>query len=316
MSQVKRGLGKGLSDLGLSELLGGMDSAPSESNESSVSTEASSDAGAKQADTKKVTLNAELRHLSVDEVQPGKYQPRQQMSESALQELADSIKSQGIIQPIVVRTLPEGKYEIIAGERRWRAAQMAGLTEVPAVVRAIKDDAAIAMSLIENIQRQDLNAIEEAQALARLIEEFDMTHDAVAKAVGKSRASVSNLLRLLQLPSVVRGMVEQGQLDMGHARALLSLSPAEQVEVAQQVIERSLSVRQTEELIKQLQQPHHAHHNNQPAAMDPDVKRLQNNLAERLGAIVNIRHTNGGKGRLVIHYNSLDELDGILGHIQ
>ncbi|MDF1795374.1 MAG: ParB/RepB/Spo0J family partition protein [Coxiellaceae bacterium] len=316
MSQIKRGLGKGLSDLGLSELLGGMDAVPTEASESSDSTEKTESSDVSKASDAKVSLNAELRHLSVDEVQPGKYQPRQQMSQPALQELADSIKSQGIIQPIVVRTLPEGKYEIIAGERRWRAAQMAGLTEVPAVVRAIKDDAAIAMSLIENIQRQDLNAIEEAQALARLIEEFDMTHDAVAKAIGKSRASVSNLIRLLQLPSVVRGMVEQGQIDMGHARALLSLSPAQQVEVAQKIIERSLSVRQTEELIKQLQQPHHEHHNSQPAAMDPDVKRLQNNLAERIGAVVNIRHTNGGKGRLVIHYNSLDELDGILGHIQ
>ncbi len=306
MSQVKRGLGKGLSDLGLSELLGDMDPVPS----------APAEAPATERVDKKAVPNAELRHLNVEHIQPGKYQPRQKIEESALQELADSIKSQGIIQPIVVRAIDDDKYEIIAGERRWRAAQIAGLTEIPVVIRAIKDDAAIAMSLIENIQRQDLNAIEEAQALVRLIEEFDMTHDAVAKAIGKSRASVSNLIRLLQLPSVVRAMVEQGQIDMGHARALLSLTPAQQVEVAQKIIENSLSVRQTEELIKQLLHPSNSPEGNQPAPMDPDVKRLQSNLSERLGAVVNIRHTNGGKGRLVIHYNTLDELDGILGHIQ
>lgn len=294
MSQVKRGLGKGLSDMGLSELLDGIEP------------------------TSSVTApDAQLRELPVTQVKPGKYQPRQQMSQDALQELADSIKSQGIIQPIVVRRISDDKYEIIAGERRWRAAQLAGLEHVPAVVRTINDEAAIAMSLIENIQRQDLNAIEEAQALHRLIEEFDMTHEQVAKAVGKSRAAVSNLLRLLQLPSAVRAMVEQGKIDMGHARALLSLTPSQQMEVAQTIIEQALSVRQTEELIRQLNQPKADNaFSKQVAAMDPDVKRLQNNLMERLGAVVNIRHGNNGKGRLVIHYNSLDELDGILDHIQ
>lgn len=294
MSQVKRGLGKGLSDMGLSELLDGIE--PTSSVEAP---------------------DAQLRELPVTQVKPGKYQPRQQMSQDALQELADSIKAQGIIQPIVVRRLSDDQYEIIAGERRWRAAQLAGLDNVPAVVRTINDEAAIAMSLIENIQRQDLNAIEEAQALHRLIEEFDMTHEQVAKAVGKSRAAVSNLLRLLQLPSAVRAMVEQGKIDMGHARALLSLTPSQQMEVAQTIIEQALSVRQTEELIRQLNQPK----DDAPSAkgavtMDPDVKRLQNNLMERLGAVVNIRHGNNGKGRLVIHYNSVDELDGILDHIQ
>ena len=294
MSQVKRGLGKGLSDMGLSELLDGIEPT------SSVA-----------------APDAQLRELPVTQVKPGKYQPRQQMPQDALQELADSIKSQGIIQPIVVRRVSDDQYEIIAGERRWRAAQLAGLDQVPAVIRTINDEAAIAMSLIENIQRQDLNAIEEAQALHRLIEEFDMTHEQVAKAVGKSRASVSNLLRLLQLPSAVRAMVEQGKIDMGHARALLSLTPSQQMEVAQTIIEQALSVRQTEEMIRQLNQPKaDMVSGKEAAAMDPDVKRLQNNLMERLGAVVNIRHGNHGKGRLVIHYNSLDELDGILDHIQ
>ncbi len=292
---AKRGLGKGLSNLGLTELLDGIQQ-PIENVE---------------------VGGAQLRELPVTQINPGKYQPRRQISQEALQELADSIEAQGIIQPIVVRTLGENSYELIAGERRWRAAQLAGLEQVPAVIRELDDESAIAMSLIENIQRQDLNAIEEAMALHRLIEEFEMTHEQVAKAVGKSRAAVSNLLRLLQLPTAVRAMVEQGKIDMGHARALLSLAPSKQVEVAQAIIEQALSVRQTEELIRQLNQP--AEDKAQgagSASIDPDVKRLQNNLRERLGAVVNIRHAQNGKGRLVIHYNTLDELDGILDHIQ
>lgn len=292
---AKRGLGKGLSNLGLTELLDGIQQ-PIENVE---------------------VGGAQLRELPVTQINPGKYQPRRQISQEALQELADSIEAQGIIQPIVVRTLGENSYELIAGERRWRAAQLAGLEQVPAVIRELDDESAIAMSLIENIQRQDLNAIEEAMALHRLIEEFEMTHEQVAKAVGKSRAAVSNLLRLLQLPTAVRAMVEQGKIDMGHARALLSLAPSKQVEVAQAIIEQALSVRQTEELIRQLNQPaEDKAQGTGSTSIDPDVKRLQNNLRERLGAVVNIRHAQNGKGRLVIHYNTLDELDGILDHIQ
>ena len=263
----------------------------------------------------------ELARLPLDLLQRGRYQPRVDMRPESLQELADSIKSQGVVQPIVVRPLglpgpgESQRYEIIAGERRWRAAQMAGLGQIPAVIRDIPDDAAIAVALIENIQRENLNPLEEARALERLISEFDLTHQEAADAVGRSRASVSNLLRLLELAPEVCEMLEQRALEMGHARALLGLTQRrQQIEVATLIVKKGLSVRDTEALVRRLQQP--------PAAAaatpdrDPNVHRLEQELADKLGARVAIQHSTGGKGRLVVSYNSLDELDGILAHIR
>lgn len=255
-----------------------------------------------------------LKKLPVERIRPGQYQPRTQMDPDALQELADSIKSQGLVQPIVVRKLGGGEYELIAGERRWRAAQLAGLHEIPAVVRDIPDQAAAAMSLIENIQREDLNALEEAVALRRLIDEFGLTHQQTAEAVGRSRASVTNLLRLLDLQEATKQLVEAGRLEMGHARALLALQGQQQVEAAQKVAQRQLSVRETERLVKTLLEGGQK----KPQAFKPapDVLKLEQKLTESLGAKVAIRYNRAGKGKLVIEYNSLDELDGILGHIQ
>lgn len=294
MNMKKRGLGRSLGDLGLNELLGG----------ASVSTAPEAPSGKK----------SELKKLPVEVLQPGRYQPRRQMAPDALQELSDSIRAQGIIQPIVVRPVSSDCYEIIAGERRWRAAQLAELTEVPTIVRDISDEAAMAMSLIENIQRQDLNVIEEAVALQRLIEEFEMTHQAVADAVGKSRASVTNILRLLKLNSDVRELLEQGKLDMGHARALLALDDVHQSQTAETVVQQGLSVRETEALIQRLQAGESV--KPQEVVVDPNIAALQRNLSDRLGASVNIRHTDKGKGKLVIAYNNLDELDGILERIR
>jgi ParB family chromosome partitioning protein len=256
----------------------------------------------------------ELRQLPVDLLARGKYQPRSHMNAEALQELADSIKAQGVVQPIVVRQLPGGSYEIVAGERRWRAAQMAGLDTIPAVVRSIPDEAAIAIALIENIQREDLNPVEEAVALQRLIDEFGMTHQQSAESVGRSRAAVTNLLRLLTLNDDVRQMLEQGKMDMGHARALLALSGHAQSQAARQVVERGLSVRETENLVRrQLERPAPA---KRRAGLDPDVRALQDKLSDKLGARVHIAHTPKGKGRVTIDYNSLDELEGILSRIR
>lgn len=255
-----------------------------------------------------------LKTLPVERIRPGQYQPRTRMDPDALQELADSIKAQGLVQPIVVRKLGGGEYELIAGERRWRASQLAGLHEIPAVVREIPDQAAAAMSLIENIQREDLNALEEANALRRLIDEFGLTHQQTAEAVGRSRVAVTNLLRLLELQDETKQMVDAGQLEMGHARALLALQGAQQIEVAQKVAQRQLSVRETERLVKLvLEGGKKAQQEFKPA---PDVVRLEQQLADTLGATVAIRYNRTGKGKLVIEYNSLDELDGILAHIQ
>lgn len=254
-----------------------------------------------------------LCHLPVDIIGRGKYQPRVDMHQESLQELADSIGEQGVVQPIVVRGIADGKYEIIAGERRWRAAQLAGLHEIPAVVRDVDDRGAIAIALIENIQRENLNPMEEARALQRLVDEFEVTHEEAAKAVGRSRAAVSNLLRLLDLEDAVKQQVEHGELEMGHARALLALSDSKQVSAALQVIKRGLSVRATEALVKQLQQSRKS--KLAAAAVDPDIQQLEIKLADTLGASVAIRQGRGGKGKLVISYNSLDELDGILEHI-
>jgi len=265
----------------------------------------------------------ELTRLPLDLLQRGRYQPRLDMRPETLQELADSIRSQGVVQPIVVRPLeaPTGgesqRYEIIAGERRWRAAQMAGLSEIPAVVRHIPDEAAIAVALIENIQRENLNPLEEARALERLINEFALTHQQAADAVGRSRAGVSNLLRLLELAPEVRNHVEKREIEMGHARALLALqNRQQQLEVALLVVKKGLSVRETEALVRRMQRPAEQSADAAPA-QDPNVQRLEQELAEKLGAKVAIQHSQRGRGgKLVVSYNSLDELDGILAHIQ
>ena len=266
----------------------------------------------------------ELAHIPVDLLERGKYQPRLDMRPETLAELADSIKAQGVVQPIVVRPLgapPAGesqRYEIIAGERRWRAAQLAGLGEIPAVVRCVPDEAAIAMALIENIQREDLNPLEEARALERLIQEFGLTHQEAAEAVGRSRAAVSNLLRLLELPDEIKALVEQRSLEMGHARALLGLqSRRQQAEVGGLVAKKGLSVRETEALVRRLLVSKDRQEGSESAdRRDPDIARLEGQLSDKLGAKVEFKHQASGKGRLVISYHSLDELDGILAHIQ
>jgi ParB family chromosome partitioning protein len=280
----KRGLGKNLNDLGIAALLSDI-----------------------QAEHK-----TELRKLPIDIMQPGKYQPRKDMDQQALVELADSIRAQGIIQPIVVRPITNNRYEIIAGERRWRAAQMAQLHEIPAVIRDIRDEAAIAMALIENIQRENLNAIEEATALQRLIAEFNMTHEEVAGAVGKSRTTITNLLRLLSLSPEVKTMLEHGDLEMGHARALLTLTENLQIQAAKTVVAKDLSVRATEHLTHKLQQPTKT----TEKIADPNILQLQQNLSDKLGAHIIIHHNNKGNGKLVIKYNSLEELEGIIERIE
>jgi ParB family chromosome partitioning protein len=263
----------------------------------------------------------ELLKLPVDLLQRGKYQPRIDMRPESLQELADSIRSQGVIQPIIVRPLAEGavggrRYEIVAGERRWRAAQLAGLHEIPAIVRRVADGAAVAMALIENIQRENLNPLEEARALDRLITEFEMTHATAAEAVGRSRAAVSNLLRLLELADEVKTLVEQRELEMGHARALLGLeNRRQQAEVGSLVAKKKLSVRETEALVRRLQSGSGGEDHTAVARVDPNIRKLEGDLTEKLGAKVQVQHSAGGKGKLIINYHTLDELDGILEHI-
>jgi ParB family chromosome partitioning protein len=256
---------------------------------------------------------SELKHVPIELIQRGKYQPRTDMHEEALEELANSIKKQGIMQPIVIRPISADKYEIIAGERRWRACQIAGLDTIPALIKPVGDEAAIAMSLIENIQRENLNPIEEAMALKRLQDEFELTQQEVADAVGRSRAAVTNLIRLIGLSIDVRKMLEHGDLEMGHARALLSLDDARQSEAARSVVGRGLNVRQTEALVRRLMAG--PQDENNPTIIDPDIKNLEESLADKLGAKVLIQHTAKGKGKLILKYNSLDELDGILSHI-
>jgi len=261
------------------------------------------------------TEQALLKKLPIEKIRPGTYQPRKHIDPEALQELADSIQAQGVVQPIVVRKMTEGSYELVAGERRWRAAQLAGLQEIPAVVREIPDRAAAAMALIENIQREDLNALEEAQALRRLIDDFGLTHQQVSEAVGRSRTAVTNLLRLLELSADVKVMLEQRQLDMGHARTLLALSnERKQLLAASKVVEQQLSVRETEKLVKRMLDDQPAP-KKEASPVAPDVRQLEQQLAEQLGAQVSIRYNRQGKGKMVIEYNSLDELDGILNHI-
>lgn len=259
--------------------------------------------------------DGELREVPIDLIQRGRFQPRRDMDPAALQELADSISQQGVMQPVVVRPIAEGRFELIAGERRWRATQMAELDRIPAIIRDVPDDAAIAMALIENIQRENLNPIEEAFALQRLQDEFGLTQAQVAEAVGKSRTTITNLLRLISLSEDVRVMLEHGDLEMGHGRAMLTLQPEQQMQVARQVVAKSLSVRQTEALVRRVQQES-PNRKKTKGEVDPNIRALQDDLAERLGARVSIDHGQRGKGKLVIEYTSLDELDGILGHIK
>lgn len=255
----------------------------------------------------------ELQKLPVEFLQPGRYQPRKDMSPEALEELASSIRSQGIIQPIVVRQVAEQKYEIIAGERRWRAAQLAELDVVPCLIKDVPDEVAVAIALIENIQREDLNAMEEAQALERLILEFELTHQEVAEAVGKSRTTVTNLLRLNNLNEDVKTLLEHGDIEMGHARALLTLEGESQSEAAQTVANKGLTVRDTESLVRKIMQPKPE---KAKPVEDPDVKSLENRLGENLGTTVAISHNAKGKGKLVINFGTLEQLDGILSHIE
>ena len=254
----------------------------------------------------------EFRKLPIEFMQPGQYQPRKIMPDDALEELASSIRAQGIIQPIVVREIGKNKFEIIAGERRWRASQLAELDVIPCLVRDIPDEAAIAMALIENIQREDLNAMEEAVALQRLMQEFELTHQQTADAVGKSRTTVTNLLRLLTLTEVCRTMLERGDLEMGHARALLSLASHEQTSIARTVVDKGLTVRETEKLVRAASAPNKAKF---VAKGDPHINQLERRISDKMGAVIKIQHGVKGKGKIIIQYSSLDELDGVLKHM-
>lgn len=300
MATRKKGLGRGLD-----ALLGGA-AKPSPKADPDTKTETAAPGQPSDGD---------LRDLPIELMQRGVYQPRIDMHTESLEELAESIRSQGVVQPIVVRPVGKDKYEIIAGERRWRAAQLAGLQEIPAVIRDVNDRAAIAMALIENIQRENLNPMEEANAIKRLIDEFELTHQEAAEAVGRSRTGVSNLLRLLDLNPDVKKLVEDGELEMGHARALLALKEALQSETARKVVKSGLSVRETENLVRKLQAPKKPK-NADAGKIDPNIRHLQDDLADKLGASVKLQHSANGKGKLVIQYNSLDELDGILAHIK
>jgi ParB family chromosome partitioning protein len=253
----------------------------------------------------------ELSLLAIGSLRPGKYQPRTRMDEESLAQLSDSIKARGLIQPIVVRPAPGGQYEILAGERRWRAARMAGMQQVPAIVRDVPDEAALGIGLIENIQREDLNPIEEANGLKRLIEEFQLTHEQVAAAIGRSRVGVTNLLRLLELAPAVQGRVQEGSIDMGHARALLSLSKPKQVEIAERIALEGLSVRETEKLVQESSAAPKSGSRGAPE-LDADGRRLQEQLAESLGAKVYLKPRQGGRGSVVIDYSSLEQLDGLV----
>ena len=298
MASKKRGLGRGLD-----ALLGAGTSAQYAGSQTPA-------AASNPADG----VGSAFEELPVDLIQSGKYQPRREIEPESLRELADSIIAQGLMQPIVVRPISDQKYEIIAGERRWRATQLAGLDVIPVVIRDVSDQAAIAMALIENIQREDLNPIEEAASLQRLQREFELTQQEVATAVGKSRSTIANMLRLMTLQEDVRRLLEHGDLEMGHARALLGLEGPDQSQAARTVVGKGLTVRQTEALV------HHWSSSNtqspRASAVDPNIRHLQDDLSQRLGAPVNIQHGAKGKGKLVLHYNSLDELDGILSHIK
>lgn len=295
MAAKKRGLGRGLD-----ALLGG-GSGRQDEDEPAV------EAGGKGT----------VSSVAVDLIERGRFQPRRDFNPERLQELADSIAAQGVVQPIVIRPIDGGRYEIIAGERRWRASQQAGLSEIPVVIRDVNDQAAMAMGLIENIQRDDLNPLEEAGALHRLLNEFELTHQQIAKAVGKSRTTVTNLLRLLDLNSDVKRYIEARSLEMGHARALLGLKGEFQSDAARRVVSQGLSVRETEKLVRRLQGEEPGNGGSkEPPKEDPNIRSLETSLTEKLGAQVKVQQGAAGKGKLVVSYNSLDELEGILEHIQ
>ncbi|CAG9294988.1 ParB/RepB/Spo0J family partition protein [Celerinatantimonas diazotrophica] len=296
MTSRKRGLGKGL-DVLLS------------TSHSARQREQSEHAASGQQDERSESSDKTLRTLPIEWLKPGRYQPRKDMSSELLEELAQSIQAQGVIQPIVVRPVGHEQFEIIAGERRWRGAQLAGLHDVPCLVKDVDDNAAIAMALIENIQREDLNAMEEAVALQRLLDEFSLTHQQVADAVGKSRTAISNLLRLNGLVAEVKQLLEHGDIEMGHARALLSLHGDQQVEAGRIIAAKGLTVRETEKLVKKLLNPSSP---SVSTSLDPDVERLQQRLSEQLGSVVKIQQSKQGKGKLVINYTSLAELDQII----
>ena len=305
MAQKKRGLGRGLDALLGS---GSASSATEPAKTNQAPTTADSGAASPASED-----NA-LKHLPVEFIQPGKYQPRHDIRAESLEDLANSIRVQGVMQPIVFRPISSNKYEIIAGERRWRASQLAGLDTIPVIIKQVADEAAVAMALIENIQRENLNPIEEAMALQRLIDEFELTQQEVAEAVGKSRTTVTNLLRLMSLNPDVRAFLEKGEIEMGHARALLSLPFEKQLDAGKQVKNKGLSVRQTEALVRRLQsQKNKTTTSNK---IDPDIRHLQDDLSEKLGTQVNIQHSAKGKGKLILNYNSLEQLEGILDHIK
>ncbi|ATD00100.1 MULTISPECIES: ParB/RepB/Spo0J family partition protein [Pseudoalteromonas] len=301
MSPKKRGLGRGLDAL----LTSAKPKAQDVQGQSVVQTDGVNESA-------KATPPSELQKLPIEFLHPGKYQPRKDMSEEALEELASSIRAQGVIQPIVVRPIAHNSYEIIAGERRWRAAQLAKLEVVPCLIKEVPDEAAVAIALIENIQREDLNAMEEAVALDRLLNEFELTHQQVADAVGKSRTTVTNLLRLNNLNEDVKRLLEHGDIEMGHARCLLALDGEDQSATARIVVAKALTVRETEKLVRSVLEPKSEA---QPKEKDPDVLQLEQQLAQNLGAKVEINYNQKGKGKLVISYTSLDELDGILEKI-
>lgn len=300
MSAKKRGLGRGLD-----ALLSSSKPAPTPVNQDTAEV---SPVIEQSVDGPK----SDLQKLAIEFLHSGKYQPRKDMSEEALEELASSIRSQGIIQPIVVRPISENSYEIIAGERRWRAAQIAKLDVVPCIIKDVPDEAAVAIALIENIQREDLNAMEEAIALSRLLNEFELTHQQVAEAVGKSRTTVTNLLRLNNLNDDVKILLEHGDIEMGHARCLLALEGESQSDAARLAVAKALTVRETEKLVRSILEPAPK---KEPLEKDPDVKQLEQQLADNLGAKVEINYNKKGKGKLVISYTNLDELDGILHRI-
>jgi ParB family chromosome partitioning protein len=262
------------------------------------------------------TPEGELQTLPADAIQPGKYQPRQLIDADRLDELAASIRTQGLIQPVVVRAIGPGRYELIAGERRWRAAQKAGLTEIPALVREVADQSVVAMALIENIQREDLSPLEEAQALSRLIEEFSLTHQQAADAVGRSRAAVSNLLRLLDLPAPIKRLLDERKLDMGHARALATLPEPRAIALAREAAEKGWSVRELEEAARRADAAPGSKGGRPARPADPNIAALERDLGEKLATRVSVAHARNGRGKLVIHYHSLDELEGILGRIR